>query len=62
MWITSQARLARFLALPSRRAELACRNPMLPVERVELVPAELGSQAGVTGEALWGPIGDADAV
>lgn len=37
------------LLLKPARAELARRNRMMPVERIEIVPAELGPRAGVLG-------------
>jgi glucokinase len=50
------------LLLAPARAELVRRNRMMPIERIELVPAELGARAGVIGAALWGGLGDADEV
>jgi glucokinase len=41
------------LLLEPARRELARRNRMMPVERIEVVPAELGSAAGSIGAALW---------
>lgn len=50
------------LLLEPAHAELVRRNRMMPIERIELIPAELDPQAGVIGAALWGAIGDAHSV
>jgi glucokinase len=47
------ASAGEFLLGPAR-AELARRNRMMPPDRIEIVPAELGPQAGAIGAALWG--------
>jgi glucokinase len=42
------------LLLQPAREELARRIRVMPIERVAVVPAELGSPAGAIGAALWG--------
>jgi glucokinase len=46
------ARAGELLLEPARR-ELVRRNRMMPVERIAVVQAELGSLAGPIGAALW---------
>ncbi len=41
------------LILEPARRELARRNRVMPIERVAIVPAELGLSAGAIGAALW---------
>ncbi len=41
------------LLLGPARREFARRNRMMPIERVEIVTAELGARAGAIGAVLW---------
>jgi glucokinase len=42
------------LLLEPARQEFARRNRMMPIERMSILPAELGPFAGAIGAALWG--------
>lgn len=42
------------LLLDPLRAEVARRARVAPLDRIEIVPAELGAEAGAIGAALWG--------
>jgi hypothetical protein len=41
------------LLLDSAKKTVLERVKMMPVEQVEIVPAKLGTQAGIIGVAMW---------
>ena len=53
------ASASEMLLEPARR-EFARRNRMMPIERISIVQAELGSFAGAIGAALWSQRGATD--